>query len=139
MSSPTKKRALIIEEYLPPSILEHLPEFEEALKRLLDLDLTVKGDLNTDIRHTHNPRSQKVTGLLMKFGLIDLLLHLHQRWNFRYMKTWSQVRQEEVMRAIYDYILSTTWRHFKMVVIKGVSNYPSYHFAQWARILISPP
>ena len=37
-----------------------------------------------------------------------------------------------------DYILGTKWFCFKIVVMKGVSNYPSDHFSLRASLIIFP-
>ena len=42
------------------------------------------------------------------------------------------------MRSICDYILRTDRRCFEIVIIRGVRNYPSYHFALRARLIICP-
>ena len=60
-----KKRITIIGAYLPPFILEHLLDFEEALPRFRYQDAIVLGDLSSRIVQDHNPRNQQVIYLLM--------------------------------------------------------------------------
>ena len=75
---------------------------------------------------------------MMDLGLMKLLFHFRQRWRFRHMKTWSQMRQGRVMQAISYYILGTDRRRFEMLGIRDVRNYPSYHFILWGRLIICP-
>ena len=49
---------------------------------------------------------------------------------------WYQVRQGRVIRARCDYILGTDLRRFKMAGIRGVMNYPLYHFSLRDGLLI---
>ena len=51
------------------------------------------GGLNADIEQAHNPRSQKVPGILMEFGMVDLLHYFRQHWKFCHMKIWSQLQR----------------------------------------------
>ena len=51
------------------------------------------------------------------------------------MKTCPQMIQVRTMRASIDYIMGTYWRCFEMLGIRGVRNYPSYHFILQARLL----
>ena len=46
--------------------------------------------------------------------------------------------QVRLMQARSDYILGTYRCLFKMVVIRGGRNYPSYHFIPKVRLLIFP-
>ena len=71
----TDKRTLLIGRYLPPSTLFHLTDLEEAFTRFCDQDPIVIWDLNIYIQ-SHNPLSQQVAGILMKFGMVDLCHHL---------------------------------------------------------------
>ena len=59
------KHTQIISKYLPPYILEHLPDLEEALTRFWYQDPILKGDLSANIFKTHNPHIQQVSDLLM--------------------------------------------------------------------------
>ena len=52
------------------------------------------------------------------------------------MNTGPRVIQVIVIREISDYILGTDRRRFGMVVIRGVSNYPSDHLFLHTRLLI---
>ena len=70
--------------------------------------------------------------------MMDLLQHFWQHWMLWNMKKWSWLRQGIAMRARSDYILGTDQLRFKMVVIRGRRNYPSYHFYLRARLLIFP-
>ena len=82
----------IICEYLPPSILEHLPELEESLTRFRYQDPIVLGYISTNIVQSQNSLGHQVADLLMEFGLMGLLHHFWQIWWYRHMKTWSRVR-----------------------------------------------
>ena len=62
--------------YLPPSKVEHLPDFEEALQRFKVRDPIFLADLNVDLDDAWSSRSQRVADLLTEFGLIDLVRHL---------------------------------------------------------------
>ena len=86
----------------------------------------------------HNPHSQQVAAMLLDFSMIYLLRHFRQRWWLCHMKTWYPERQGIIMRSICDYILGIDWRHFEMVKIRSVRNYPSDHFALQARLQICP-
>ena len=130
------RRTPIIGAYLPPSTLHQLPDLEESLTRFQDQDTIVLGDLYAKTSQAQNPRSQKVAAMILEFRLMELLRHIHQWWQLGHMKNWSQVRQGRVMRARCDNILGTYRRHFKMVGITGISNYPSYHFALQDMLII---
>ena len=69
------KRILVIGAYLLTPTLEHLSDLEEDLTCLWDHYLIFLSALITDIVQSQNRRSQQVSGLLMDFGLMDLLLH----------------------------------------------------------------
>ena len=71
----------------------------------------------------------------MEFWLMDLLLHFWKHWRYQHMKTWSWVRQGILMGTRSDFILRTDQCCFRMVGIRGVSNYPSYHLILGARLL----
>ena len=111
---------------------------EESLTRFRYHDIIVLGDLSANIVQAQNPCSQQVANLLMDFRLMELLLHFRQRRRYRQMKTWSLMIQGRAMQARSYYIMGTDWRHFKMVGIRGVSNYPSEHLVLQSRLLIYP-
>ena len=46
--------------------------------------------------------------------------------------------QVRAMRARSDYILGIEWCRFKILGIRGVRDYPLYHFVLQARLLIYP-
>ena len=111
------KRTLIIGAYLLPSILEHLPDLEEALTHFRYQYTIVLGDLNSAIGKSQKPHSQYVADLLAEFGMIYLVHHFQQRWRYRDTKKWPRVRQVRAMRESSNYILGTNRRRFKMVGI----------------------
>ena len=76
--------------YLPPSMLEHLPDLEEALKRFREPIFL--GDLNMDLDDERIPRRKQVSDLLTEYGIIDLVLQFHQHRRFRNLNTWSQLQ-----------------------------------------------
>ena len=86
------RRTLIIGAYHPPSTLEHLLDLEQALKLFQDQYSIVIGDLSVDIRKTHNTRSQQFSDLVMKFVMMELLLHFWKCWRYWHMTTWTHVR-----------------------------------------------
>ena len=73
--------------YLTPSTLDHLLDLEESLSHLRDYYSIVLRELNYKIGPAQNPRSQQVDDLLMEFGLVDLLCHFRQCWQFWHLKT----------------------------------------------------
>ena len=75
--------------YLSLSILEHLQDLEEALKRFKGPIFL--GDLNVDLDEARAPLSQRVTDILAEYSLIDLVHHFCQIRRFRNLKTWYQV------------------------------------------------
>ena len=81
----------IVRAYLPLSMFEHLPDNEEALQHFRDP--IVFGDLNMDLYEARSLRRQRMSDLLVEYGLVDLVRHFRQHRRFRYLKTWSQVRQ----------------------------------------------
>ena len=80
-------------------LLYHLPELEEALRRLQVLDPIVLGDLNFDPDSVRSPRSHLMADLLTEFDLIDLVQHLIPRLQFQDLKTWTQVLQGNVLHS----------------------------------------
>ena len=71
-----RKRTPIFGKDLPPSTLQNLQYLEEALPHFRDKYPIVKGDLSADISKSQNPRSHKVADLLMRFELMELILHV---------------------------------------------------------------
>ena len=69
----------IIGAYLPPSILDQLLDFEEALIRFWDHYPIVLDELSANIGQSQNPRSQQLTDLLIEFGTMELFFHFQQR------------------------------------------------------------
>ena len=65
----------LVSMYLPPSMLEHLPDFEEALQQFKGLDPIVLGDFNLDLDNERSSQIQHVVDVLMEFGIIDLVQH----------------------------------------------------------------
>ena len=106
---------LLVRAYLPPSMLEHLPKLEEAIQYFKDPIFL--GYLNMDLDEARSLRSQRVSDILVDYGLIDLVRHFQQRCRFRNLKAWSQGRQGTVFQSICDCILRTDRRRFKLVGI----------------------
>ena len=111
---------------------------EEALKLFQDQYPIVIGDLSANIGKPQNPRSQQVADLLTDSGMMELLHRFWKNWRYRHVNTWPKVRQGRAMKANIDYILGTDRRRFKMVGIRSVMNYPSYHLVLRDRLLFSP-
>ena len=76
--------------------------------------------------------------LLVEYGLIDLVYHFLQRSRFLNLKTWSQVRQETVLRSRCDYILGTEQQRFELIGIREMRNFLSDHSALRAHLLRIP-
>ena len=68
---------------------------------------------------------------------MDLLYHFQHHWRYRHMKTLPRAVQGRVIQESSDYILGTDRRHFEMVEIRGVRNYPSDQLFLWNRIFFS--
>ena len=75
---------------------------------------------------------------MMEFRLMDLLHHFCQHWSYKQMNTWYHVKQGRVVWTRSDYILGTYLRHFKIVEIRGIRNYPSDQLILQARLIICP-
>ena len=56
-------RTPLVGVYLPPSMLEHLPDLEEALKHFKVP--IVLGEINVDLNEARSPRNQQVADLLV--------------------------------------------------------------------------
>ena len=65
----------------------------------------VLGDLNGNIGQDQNHQSEKISNLLMEFGLVDLLRNFFQRLQFRHLKTWFQVQKDILLHSRCNYIL----------------------------------
>ena len=63
----------LVGAYLPPLMLEHLPDVKEALQRFKGRDPIVLGDLNVDLDGARISRSQCMADLLTEYGIIDLV------------------------------------------------------------------
>ena len=82
-----RKQTPIIGKYLPTSTLEHVPDFEDSMKRFQAQYPIVLGEMSVNIDKYQKPCSQQVADLLMDFCLMDLLHHFWQQWLLRHMKT----------------------------------------------------
>jgi hypothetical protein len=70
------KRMPLIGAYLPPSSLDSLPDFEEALNRFNGFtNIVVAGDFNANIYDLTKPRYQTISACFAAYGLFDLLSH----------------------------------------------------------------
>ena len=83
---------LLVGDYLTPLMLEHLAEVKEAINQFNGQDPVVLGYLNMDLEEAWSSRSQRVVELLMEYGLINLVGNFRECQQFRYLKTWTQVR-----------------------------------------------
>ena len=129
-------RTPLVGAYISPSMLEHLPDLEEALQSFRYS--IVPRELSVDLDKARIPRSQRVADLLAEYCLIDLVRHLRQSRRFWNLKNLSQVRQVTVLRLRCDYILGTDRRRFKIFLIRYIHNFSSDHFALRARLLWRP-
>ena len=93
-------RTPLVGAYLPPFMLDHLPDLEEALKKFKDTIFL--RDLNIDIEKARIPRSQQMADLRVEYGLIYLVRHFRQRRMLRNLKTWYQVQQGTVLWSRCD-------------------------------------
>ena len=80
-------RTLLVDAYLPPLTLEHLPDFKESLQYFKGMEPIIFGYLNVDLDKARSLRRQQVVDLPTDFGLIDLFRHLRQRHRFWDLKT----------------------------------------------------
>ena len=71
-------RTSLVNAYLPPSTLKHLPDVEEELHLFKGMYPIVLGDLNVDLDESRSSRSQRVAYLITEFGIIDLVRHFRQ-------------------------------------------------------------
>ena len=55
----------------------HLPDLEDDLHRFKGLYPIFLGNINMDLDNVRSLRSERVSYLLKKFGLIDLVRYLH--------------------------------------------------------------
>ena len=79
-------RITFVGAYLTPSMLEHLPDLEEALQRFRNP--IVLGYLNVYLDEARILQIQSVLDLLAEYGIIDLVPHFQQRRRFQDLKTW---------------------------------------------------
>ena len=86
-------RTPIIGSYLPPTMLDHLPNVEDTLEGFCGQYLILMRYLNVDLHESRNPLSHLFSDILAEFGLIDLMHNFWQRRCLRYLKAWKQVRQ----------------------------------------------
>ena len=110
-------------------MLAHILDLEEALAHLLYQDPIMLRDLNVDLDEAQNPHSQIIANLLTEFGLIDLIHHFQKSLCFNDLRMWTQALQGTVLRDRCNFILETDQRLFKVVGIRDMRNYSSYHFA----------
>ena len=109
-------RMPIVGAYLPPSTLDHLPDFEQAMERFSNYpNVTVLGDFNANIYDLANLRNQTIANCFSNYGLLDLLAHFKQRYRYRDHSTWFQVREGTLVKSRCDYILGTDRRLFEKV------------------------
>ena len=129
-------RTPLVGAYLPPSMLEHLPELEEYLQRFREP--IAFGGLNVDLEESRSSRSQRVFNLLVEYGLIDLVRNFRQKFSFYDLKTWPQVRQGTVLGSRCDYILGMDRHSFELLGIRDMCSYLSDHFMLRAWLLQLP-
>ena len=133
------KRMPLVGVYLPPSSLDSLPDFEEALTRFQGYtNIVAAGDLNADITDLASPRNQQVAACLATHGLFDLLPHFRQRRSFRHNTTWYQIRQGTLYQSRCDYILGTDRRLFETVALRDPRSYSTDHLMLRGRLLRQP-
>ena len=65
----------LVNAYLSPLTLDHLPDLKEDLQRFKGLDTIVLGVFNVDLDNAWSSWSQLLADLLAEFGLIDLVQH----------------------------------------------------------------
>ena len=127
------KQTPLIGAYTPPppslSILDHLPDIEEAPSQFPDREPIFIGNLNADIRHLQNLQNQQMAYFLMSFGLVNLIINFRQRFNFLHIQIWWHVRQGKLLHSRYYYILGLERRIFEMVDIRDPNNFVSEHFS----------
>ena len=63
-------RTPLVGTYLPPSTVEHLPDFEEDLQKFKGLYPIALGYFNVELDNARILRSQRVADLLAEFSLI---------------------------------------------------------------------
>jgi hypothetical protein len=133
------KRMPLIGAYLPPSSLDSLPDFEEALNCFNGYtNIVVAGNFNADIHDLTKPRNQTVAACFAAYGLFDLLSHFRQWKAFRHNKTWYQVRQGTLYQSRCDYILGTDRRLFETVGLRDPRSYSTNHLMLRGRLLRRP-
>ena len=78
-------RTPLVDAYLPPLTLEHLPDLEEALQYFRDPIVLV--DLNMYLDEARIPWSQQVKDLLTEYIIIYLVRHFSQCCRFWNLNT----------------------------------------------------
>ena len=68
--------------------------------------------------------------------LMDLLHSFQKRWWYRNVKKGTHVGKGRVIRASSDCILGTDRRRFKIVVMRGLRNFPQDNLFLRDRIII---
>ena len=132
-------RTPFIGAYLPPTSLDDLPFFEEALARFHSYtNIIAAGDFNADITDLTLPRNQAVAASFAAHGLFDLLAHYRQRKRHRHLQTWYQVREGTLLRSRCDYILGTDRRLFENVGLRDPRSYSTDHLMLRATLLRRP-
>ena len=124
----SNQRTLLTREYLPPSTLDHLPKFMEALDRFLGRDPVILGELNADKGRLRNPWYQQVADFLAYFRLVDLLDNFLQCLRYRNLQTWWQVRQGRILQIQCDYYLGSEGRICETIGIRYQQKNLSNHF-----------
>ena len=74
----------LIDDYLPPSTLNHSPDLKEATNHFLRRYLIFMGGLNADVGRMQNPRNHKVADFLSSLGMVDLLGHFRKLLQFQH-------------------------------------------------------
>ena len=132
----------VIGAYLPPSTLDDLPFLTEALDRfpVSKQPPLLLGDLNVDLsnKRATDPRTTQVSEILATYGLMDMLPHFKQRKPYRDLCTWTQTRNDHILRSRCDYILGTDRRLFKTVSIRDPRHFSTDHFMVVATFLERP-
>ena len=71
--------------------MSHLPDLEDILERFWGKDPILMGYINVDLDDACNLRSQLISDMMTKFGLIDLMHHFWQRRHLHHLNIWTQV------------------------------------------------
>ena len=68
--------------YLTPSMMEQLPDVQEALQRFKGQGPIFLVDLNVDLDNARSSQIQRVADILTEYVIIDLVRHFRQRRRF---------------------------------------------------------